>query len=69
MPRIVAHRLATDPNPIPVPGCDRAEGACLLLDIKGFTPPAERLGWNGVAGAEEMVDLVESAELLGMGDR
>jgi len=64
----VARRLAADPNPIPVPSCDRAAGACLALDISGFTPLTERLGRNGAVGAEEMVDLVESAELLGMSD-
>lgn len=58
MPRIVARRRATDPNPIPVPSCDRAEGACLLLDIRGFTPLTERLARRGVAGAEEMMAIL-----------
>ena len=58
VPRIVARRLAADPTPIAVPRLDSEAGACLRLDIAGFTPLTERLARHGAAGAEEMAGLL-----------
>ena len=58
VPRIVARRLAEDPSPIDVPRLDSAAGACLLLDITGFTPLTERLAQLGSVGAEKMAGLL-----------
>jgi len=58
VPRVVARRLEADPTPIPVPRLDSVPGACLLLDIAGFTPLTERLARHGAAGAEQMAELL-----------
>ena len=61
VPPVVARRLAERPEPIDVPTVDVCSGACLLLDVVGFTPLAERLARKGAAGAEEMAAILNDA--------
>ena len=49
---------AANPATIPVPGAETAAGACLFVDVTGFTPMTERLAARGAAGAEEMASIL-----------
>ena len=57
---VVTKRLSTNPEPIPVPAEESAEGVCLFVDVTGFTPMTERLATRGAAGAEEMASILNT---------
>jgi class 3 adenylate cyclase len=54
VPRLITHRLRTNPTPITAPASERFLAAVLFADISGFTPLTERLAQQGPAGAEKL---------------
>jgi class 3 adenylate cyclase len=50
----IIQRLHDDPRPPTKPSLDDVAAAVLFVDVSGFTPLAERLGEQGVVGAEHL---------------
>lgn len=54
VPKLITHRLATDPTPITAPLTERFPAAVLYADISGFSTMSEQLARCGPAGTDEL---------------
>jgi class 3 adenylate cyclase len=56
VPDLIVRRLATNPERVTWPACDRFLAAVLFADVTGFTPLTEWFAHRGAIGAEELSD-------------
>jgi class 3 adenylate cyclase/tetratricopeptide (TPR) repeat protein len=54
VPLLIRRRIAANPAPLTAPESTGFTAAVLYADISGFTPLAERMAENGLAGIEEL---------------